>query len=179
MIHFECENCGGPVRVGDEWAGRRGRCPNCRQIITIPAGAGETEDPTEALSTVLRGRSEPTVPPPPQVREQETEDQVDIDAEMLTPQRKDPAEETDVIPHETMKSHAARDASVDRSGARAVNAPASPGRSSAPPRRPEERRRPHPLPTLPRRTTLLVGLILVITLALIAVAWLILRSIAG
>jgi len=35
MIKFTC-TCGEPLRVKDELAGRRVRCPACRQAIEVP-----------------------------------------------------------------------------------------------------------------------------------------------
>ena len=35
-ITFECEGCGKTLKVSDEMAGRRGRCPHCKTIIQVP-----------------------------------------------------------------------------------------------------------------------------------------------
>jgi hypothetical protein len=37
MIEFHCEACGAPVRIGDEFGGKKGRCPSCGAVIDIPA----------------------------------------------------------------------------------------------------------------------------------------------
>lgn len=39
MIVFRCENCGQSFRVKDRHAGRKGRCPKCKNIIIVPTGA--------------------------------------------------------------------------------------------------------------------------------------------
>lgn len=36
MIRFDCEHCGQKIRVDGKAAGKRGRCPNCKQPITVP-----------------------------------------------------------------------------------------------------------------------------------------------
>ncbi len=35
-IEFHCDHCGKKIRTGDESAGRRGRCPYCKQSVYIP-----------------------------------------------------------------------------------------------------------------------------------------------
>ena len=37
MIKFQCSQCGQTVRVADEHAGRKGKCPHCQALLTIPA----------------------------------------------------------------------------------------------------------------------------------------------
>ena len=73
MIRFVCEHCKELVRVKEAFAGRKGRCPNCGEIVTIPgerlpdgddnvsalaAALGEDEHDAELADTA-------TVPPPP------------------------------------------------------------------------------------------------------------------
>ena len=36
MIKFSCENCGQKITVPRVHAGKRGKCPKCKQIVTIP-----------------------------------------------------------------------------------------------------------------------------------------------
>jgi hypothetical protein len=36
MIEFSCENCGQKITVPRVHAGKRGKCPKCKQIVTIP-----------------------------------------------------------------------------------------------------------------------------------------------
>jgi DNA-directed RNA polymerase subunit RPC12/RpoP len=38
-ISFRCDSCGRTLRVAEDKAGRRARCPDCRQILTIPEAA--------------------------------------------------------------------------------------------------------------------------------------------
>ena len=35
MIHFECR-CGTKIKVADEYAGKKGKCPKCKEVIEIP-----------------------------------------------------------------------------------------------------------------------------------------------
>ena len=35
-IEFQCPNCAATVRVGEQAAGRKGRCPGCRALLRIP-----------------------------------------------------------------------------------------------------------------------------------------------
>jgi hypothetical protein len=37
MIKFECPSCNAHIRVPDEHAGKRGKCPKCHQRVTVPA----------------------------------------------------------------------------------------------------------------------------------------------
>ena len=46
MIRFKCERCGRELVLADTCAGKKGRCPQCRQILHVPQ-AGETS-PTNA-----------------------------------------------------------------------------------------------------------------------------------
>jgi len=47
MIRFNCASCGSGVRVGDDKAGKKGKCPQCGQVIVIPAADApkQTEPP--------------------------------------------------------------------------------------------------------------------------------------
>lgn len=44
MIKFSCHKCGQVIKVSDEYAGKKGKCPKCRTVLLIPvaekAGAG-------------------------------------------------------------------------------------------------------------------------------------------
>ena len=39
MIKFKCPHCGKEVSAGDENAGKKGRCPGCKELFVIPAAA--------------------------------------------------------------------------------------------------------------------------------------------
>ena len=36
MIKFSCDNCGHKIATSDEQAGKRGKCPGCGSVITVP-----------------------------------------------------------------------------------------------------------------------------------------------
>jgi DNA-directed RNA polymerase subunit RPC12/RpoP len=42
-IEFHCDHCGNKVRTPDESAGRRGRCPYCKQSVYIPTPRDQIE----------------------------------------------------------------------------------------------------------------------------------------
>jgi phage FluMu protein Com len=44
MIRFQCEHCGQKFSVPQTTAGKKGRCPKCKSIITIPAVAEAKPD---------------------------------------------------------------------------------------------------------------------------------------
>jgi len=48
MIRFQCTNCGQKITVQEKSSGQKGRCPNCKNIITVP----------ELEHTVTTGSSE-------------------------------------------------------------------------------------------------------------------------
>ncbi len=39
-IHVRCEACGHEMTVADKMAGRKGRCPSCDAVLTIPGAEG-------------------------------------------------------------------------------------------------------------------------------------------
>ncbi len=78
MIRFECEHCRRPVRVDDACGGKQGRCPHCKEVVSIPGTVG----PIGALAAALKddtpaGEDDTalgTVPPPPPVDERPLEE---------------------------------------------------------------------------------------------------------
>ena len=67
MITFLCSGCGKSLKVKDELAGRKGRCPHCQQPMTVPASA-DTADISEtgaktAPQSLGAQRDARTVPP--------------------------------------------------------------------------------------------------------------------
>lgn len=80
MLRFVCEHCKESVRVKEAFAGRKGRCPNCGEIVTIPgqrllngddnvsalaAALGDDEHDTEFSDTDTSAAP----PPPPSAAE--------------------------------------------------------------------------------------------------------------
>jgi serine/threonine protein kinase len=48
MISFACPHCHKSIRVKDELAGKKGRCPACSQLVTVPAGGDSSAAVTDA-----------------------------------------------------------------------------------------------------------------------------------
>ena len=81
MISFDCEHCGEAISFDDDWAGRMGRCTSCQQILEIPG------QPDESLVTE---------PDPP--------DSHDTTELVLTPDSRNAADETDIMPAQGSES---------------------------------------------------------------------------
>lgn len=43
-IEFDCPGCGKNLKTGDDKAGRRTKCPQCGQPLTVPDGAASDDD---------------------------------------------------------------------------------------------------------------------------------------
>jgi len=99
MIRFVCKYCGRAVCIDESAAGRRGRCPLCGAVVTIPVRSvqAHTNGEMEALAAALQSQSvadqtQVVVPPPPKVTEPPPEE---IDLEAADSRS---LEETDVLP---------------------------------------------------------------------------------
>jgi hypothetical protein len=51
MIKFKCPYCDKDVSAADENAGKKGRCPGCKELFTIPAGAAAKPAPSAERRT--------------------------------------------------------------------------------------------------------------------------------
>ena len=72
-ITFSCE-CGKTLRVKDDLAGRRVRCPDCQEILTVPDEAsGGIQSPSAA-----RERAAAPPPPPPRRRAEPDDDELPL-----------------------------------------------------------------------------------------------------
>jgi hypothetical protein len=49
MISFSCPFCGNPIRAGDEFAGRKGKCPRCGKTVHVPSERLFSEPPDISL----------------------------------------------------------------------------------------------------------------------------------
>ena len=58
MIAFSCANCGKRLKVGDDRAGKRGKCPGCGQKTRIPQQSEVSENGGPAPSTGHPGSSD-------------------------------------------------------------------------------------------------------------------------
>jgi phage FluMu protein Com len=62
-IAFQCSGCGATLRVPDTMAGRRGKCPKCAAVNSIPGGEGQLQTaPSAPKSAAARAPKE--APPP-------------------------------------------------------------------------------------------------------------------
>jgi serine/threonine protein kinase len=55
MITFLCSGCGKSLKVKDELAGRKGRCPHCQRPMTVPTLAGASRERAEQAGQINRG----------------------------------------------------------------------------------------------------------------------------
>ena len=82
MLHFVCEHCKESVRVKEAFAGRNGRCPHCREIVTIPGRlVGSGDDNVSALAAALDGKEHDdgvAPPPPPTTAVPDIEEDIDL-----------------------------------------------------------------------------------------------------
>jgi len=60
MIKFDCTKCGHSYNVSEEYAGKRVRCKECKEINTIPSVELETDsgDSLDAYNCLLQELSE-------------------------------------------------------------------------------------------------------------------------
>lgn len=65
-IEFVCSSCGRVLKLRDEAAGKRGRCPHCKAVITVPETAVSEEDLIEIIPTDAPSpKKSPPLPPKP------------------------------------------------------------------------------------------------------------------
>lgn len=60
-IQFECPHCKRSLKVRDEWAGRKARCPACQKLLTIGAAAADVE---ALAAAAFESQSADTTPVP-------------------------------------------------------------------------------------------------------------------
>jgi ribosomal protein S27E len=73
MIHITCQHCSRDIRVADEHAGKRIRCPGCKEVLTLPASASA---PQPAKAAPVPSSIKKTAPPPiPKRRPPEDDDE--------------------------------------------------------------------------------------------------------
>src|SRR5262245_4875116 len=65
MIGFPCPGCGAQLKVKDELAGKRGKCPSCGKRMTVPADPSATAVPARRKGG-RPGDSSPQLSPDPQ-----------------------------------------------------------------------------------------------------------------
>jgi hypothetical protein len=97
-IKFLCPSCKKVVSVKDEFAGKRGKCPHCGNVLTVPA---PTRPPTTSGPPAAKRATPPPSPrsvrapkPPP--------GPVDLDAEAAAALRDEPAPESAAVASTTI-----------------------------------------------------------------------------
>lgn len=64
-IEFDCPACDATIRVKDDAAGKKGRCPKCRVLLLVPDPGPEPEDePAEAPEPLVEQPPAPAKPVP-------------------------------------------------------------------------------------------------------------------
>jgi hypothetical protein len=61
MIVFSCHQCRKEIKVKPELAGKKGKCPSCKAVVTVPGAANESK----TLVGAKRGSGEAATLPPP------------------------------------------------------------------------------------------------------------------
>lgn len=57
MLEIQCHRCATHFKLPDDWAGKRGKCPKCDCVLSIPPAAAPASPPP--------GKTSPPPPPPP------------------------------------------------------------------------------------------------------------------
>lgn len=67
MIRFACPGCSATFTVGDEKAGKTGKCPKCQSQFVIPAAdaGAPAADVPPPVPSASKSASRPSLPPPP------------------------------------------------------------------------------------------------------------------
>ena len=101
MIRFTCPHCGRHVRVSDAHGGKKGRCPYCQQIVTIPTTSEveltpEGDEVAELAAVAAATQAEETEespPPPPPHHTEDVPTEQEPEPELVPPS--DPRYQTD------------------------------------------------------------------------------------
>lgn len=73
MIKVRCASCGKTLQLPDQFAGKRGKCPGCQVMLTVPAAPTAAPAPAPAPAKVRK-------PAPPPVEEVEEVEEVEPEA---------------------------------------------------------------------------------------------------
>lgn len=67
MIEFACTSCGKQLKVKDEAAGKKGKCPQCGSMVEVPHAEAEVQlaEIGASVQPVRRQQTPPVVQPPP------------------------------------------------------------------------------------------------------------------
>ena len=61
MIKFDCTKCGHSYNVSEEYAGKRVRCKECKEINTIPSVELETDSGDKCVESRKYGTTGPAI----------------------------------------------------------------------------------------------------------------------
>jgi phage FluMu protein Com len=98
MIQLKCPHCTKEIRAAEEHAGKKIRCPKCKEVLTLPAAdtAVQAAAPRQAPAPVKKGP--PPIPKRPPVEEEEdvpTMEAIEEDDVPVRKVRRDEPEEDD------------------------------------------------------------------------------------
>jgi hypothetical protein len=93
MLQFDCPHCGKAIRLKEEFAGRKGSCPHCRNSIQAPSSAPPPPPPPRAARP-----ARPPAPPPRPAPEP------DIEPEYFDDDAESAVEEPVIVRHDKKKS---------------------------------------------------------------------------
>ncbi len=88
MIRFKCPHCDKEISAGDENAGKKGRCPGCKELFVIPAAGARKPAPAPGAERRTRPSDDDEAPP----RKKAARDD-DDEAIAEVPRKKRPARE--------------------------------------------------------------------------------------
>ena len=83
MIKVRCAKCGKTLNIPDQFAGKKGKCPGCQEMLTIPAASAEVSAVAPAPPTARK-----PAPPAPVEEVEEVEEAQEVEEE-------EPAEEVE------------------------------------------------------------------------------------
>ncbi len=76
MIKVRCAKCGKTLNIPDQFAGKKGKCPGCQEMLTIPAASAEVSAVAPAPPRVRK-----PAPPAPVEEVEEVEEAQEVEAE--------------------------------------------------------------------------------------------------
>src|SRR5262245_16818662 len=109
-IDVQCEDCGKKLRLRDDLAGKRIKCPGCGEALTVPAMLEEIEDEPAPRKTAVRSAdARPAIKrsrddddederPAPKRRRDEDEDDEDDEDDRPAARRRRDGDEDDERP---------------------------------------------------------------------------------
>lgn len=66
MIQFKCQRCGSSIKVADNLAGKKGKCPGCKETIEVPRPSSSPADELDLVPVDEGGPARtPAKPPAP------------------------------------------------------------------------------------------------------------------